>query len=91
MQALLEVKISREEDVEMTSFLEFMSSRLILFKESDNGLGGIKPRHAGILMEAIAEIASAKEDPTGTVEAWKLALGTDCPEGEDGMIVGGAV
>jgi hypothetical protein len=70
MQTLLEGEISREEDVGMTSFLEFMSSRLILFKESGNGLGCIEPRHAGILMEAITEIASAKEDPSGTVEAW---------------------
>jgi hypothetical protein len=65
-----------------------MSSRLILFEKLDYGLRRVESRHAGILMETVAEVASAEEETSCVIELRKFSLGSYGRQREDGMLVG---
>jgi hypothetical protein len=48
-----------------------------MLKKTDHCLRRIESRHAGILMESVAEVASAEEETPGVIELRKFPLGPD--------------
>jgi len=55
----------------------------------DYGFRRVEAGRAGILVEAVAEVAAAEEKPAARViERREFPLGTDRLEREDGMLVG---